>query len=71
MRPRPRVQLGVKVVKGLLIKIPPSKAFEGDCHYERVATWLREVDIFFRAMAVEEHQKVQTATGLLGGGTLT
>ena len=29
---------GVKVIKRLLIKIPPPKAFEGDYDYERVAT---------------------------------
>ena len=58
---------GVKVVKMLPIKIPPPKAFEGDHDYERVATWLREVENFFQAMAVEENQKVQTAAGLLGG----
>ena len=46
---------GVKVVKRLPIKIPPPKAFKGDRDYERVATWLREVDNFFRAMAMEEH----------------
>ena len=62
---------GAKVVKRLLIKIPPPKAFEGDRDYERVATWLREVENFFRAMVVEEHQKVQTAAGLLGGNALT
>ena len=33
---------GAKVVKRLPMKIPPPKAFEGDHHYERVATWLRE-----------------------------
>ena len=53
------------------IKILPPKAFEGDSDYERVATWLREVENFFRAMAVEENQKVQTAAGLLGGDALT
>ena len=58
---------GVKVVKRLPIKIPPPKAFEGDRDYKRVATWLREVENFFSAMVVEEHQKVQTAAGLLGG----
>ena len=58
---------GAKVVKRLPIKIPPPKAFEGDRDYEGVATWLREVENFFRAMAVEENQKVQTAAGLLGG----
>ena len=42
---------GVKVVKRLPIKIPLPKAFEGDRDYERVATWLREVENFFRAMA--------------------
>ena len=62
---------GVKVVKRLPIKIPPPKAFEVDRDYERVATWLREVENFFRAMAVEENQKVQTAAGLLGGDALT
>ena len=62
---------GVNIVKRLSIKIPPPKAFEGDGDYERVATWLREVDNFFRAMAVEEHQKVQTAAWLLGGDALT
>ena len=71
MRPRPRVQPGPMVVKMLPIKIPPPKAFEGDRDYERVATWLREVENFFRAMAVEENQKVQTAAGLLGGDALT
>ena len=50
---------GVKVVKRLPIKIPPPKAFEEDCDYERVATWFREMENFFRAMAVKEHQKVQ------------
>ena len=62
---------GVKVVKRLPIKIPPPKAFEGDHDYERVASWLREVESFFRAMAVEENQKVQTTAGLLGGDALT
>ena len=62
---------GVKVVKRLLNKILPPKAFEGDRNYERVVTWLREVENFFRAMAVEENQKVQTAAGLLGGDALT
>ena len=62
---------GVKVVKRLRIKISPPKAFEGDRDYERVATWLREVENFFRAMAVQENQKVQTATGLLSGDALT
>ena len=62
---------GVKVVKRLPIKIPPPKAFEGDRDYEHVATWLQEVENFFRAMAVEEHQKVQTAAGLLSGDALT
>ena len=62
---------GAKVVKRLPIKIPPPKAFEGDRDYERVATWLREVENFFRAMAVEENQKVQTPAGLLGGDALT
>ena len=57
--------IGVKVVK----KVP--KAFEGDRDYERVWTWLREVENFFRAMAVEENQKMQTAAGLLGGDALT
>ena len=57
----------VKVVKRLSIKILPPKAFEGDRDYERVATWLWEVENFSQAMAVEEHQKVQTAAGLLGG----
>ena len=38
---------GVKVIKRLPIKIPPPKAFEGDRDYERVATWLREVENFF------------------------
>ena len=61
----------VKVVKRLLIKIPPPKAFEGDRDYERVATWLHEVENFFPAMAVEEHQKVQMVVGLLGRDTLT
>ena len=61
----------VKVVKRLPIKIPPPKAFEGDRNYKRVATWLREVENFFRAMAMEEHQKVQTTAGLLGGDALT
>ena len=62
---------GVKVVKRLSIKIPSPKAFEGFRDYERIATWLREVENFFRAMAVEEHQKVQTAAGLLGRDALT
>ena len=62
---------GAKVVKRLPIKILPSKAFEGDRDYECVATWLREVENFFWAMAVEENQKVQTATGLLGRDALT
>ena len=56
---------GAKVVKRLPIKIPPPKAFEGDRDYERVATWLREVENFFRAMAVEENQK-----GVNGGGVV-
>ena len=60
-----------KVVKMLPIKIPPPKAFEKDRDYERIATWLREVENFFRAMAVEENQKVQTTMGLLGGDALT
>ena len=54
---------GVKVVTRLPIKIPPPKAFEGDCDYERIVTWLREVENFFRAMVVEENQKVQTVAG--------
>ena len=62
---------GVKVVKKLPIKIPPPKAFEGDRDYERIATWLLEVENFFRTMAVEEHQKVQTMARLLGGDALT
>ena len=62
---------GVKVVKRFPIKILPPKAFEGDHDYERVATWLREVEHFFRAMAMEEHQKVQTTARLLGGDVLT
>ena len=63
--------IGIKVVKRLPIKISPPKAFEGDRDYERVATWLEEVDNFFQAMAVEEHQKVQIVAGLLGGDALT
>ena len=62
---------GAKVVKRLPIKIPPPKAFEGDRDYERVATWLWEVENFFWAMAVEEHQKVQTAARLIGGDAWT
>ena len=62
---------GAKVVKRLPIKILPPKAFEGDRDYERVATWLREVENFFPVMAIEENQKVQTAAGLLGGDALT
>ena len=61
----------VKVVKRLSIKISPPKAFEGGRDYERVATWLREVENFFPAMAVEEHQKVQIGARLLGGDVLT
>ena len=61
----------VKVIKRLPIEIPPPKAFKRDYDYERVATWLRELENFFRAMAVEEHQQVQTAAGLLGGDALT
>ena len=61
----------VKVVRRLPIKIPPPKAFEGDRDYGHVAIWLREVENFFQAMAVEENQKVQTAAGLLGGDPLT
>ena len=61
----------IKVVKRLPIKILPPKAFEGDRNYEHVATWLREVENFFLAMAVDEHQKVQTTAGLLGGDALT
>ena len=74
LKPNEAAALGsieVKVVKSLPIKIPPPKAFEGDRDYERVATWLREVENFFREMAVEEHQKVQTAAGLLGGNAWT
>ena len=56
---------GAKVVKRLPIKIPPPKAFEGDRDYERVATWLREVENFFRAMVVEEKSK-----GADGGGVV-
>ena len=37
-----------KVVKRLLIKIPPPMAFEGDREYKRVVTWLREVRISSR-----------------------
>ena len=59
---------GAKVVKRLPIKILPPKE---DYDYERVATWLQEVENFFRAMAVEENQKVQTAAGLLGVDALT
>ena len=55
---------GAKVVKKLPVKIQPPKAFEGDSDYEHVATWLRKVEIFFWAMVVEEHQKVQTAAGM-------
>ena len=62
---------GAKVVKRLPIKILPPKAFEGDRDYKPVATWLREVENVFRAMAVEEHQKPQMATGLLGWDVLT
>ena len=62
---------GAKIIKRLSIKIPPPKAFEGDRNYERVATWLPEVEKFFRVMAVEENQKLQTAPGLLGGDALT
>ena len=36
-----------------------------------MATWLLEVENFFRAMAVEEHQKVQTVARLLGADALT
>ena len=71
MRLRPSGSTGVKVVKRLPIKIPPPKAFEGNRNYERVATWLQEVENFFRAMVVEEHQKVQTPARLLGGDALT
>ena len=39
--------IGAKVVKRLLIKIPPPKAFEGDRDYELVGTWLGEVENFF------------------------
>ena len=63
--------IGAKVVKRLPIKIPPPKAFKGARDYERIVTWLQEVENFFRAMAMEEHQKVQTAAGLLGGYALT
>ena len=45
---------GAKVVKRLLTKISPPKAFEGDRDYERIATWLQEVENFFCAMMVEE-----------------
>ena len=54
---------GAKVVTRLPIKIPPPKAFEGDRDYEHVATLLQEVENFLRAMAVEEHQKVQRWQG--------
>ena len=60
-----------KVIKRLPIKISPPKAFEGDRDYKRIPTWLREVENFFRARAVEEHQKVQTTIGLLGEDALT
>ena len=60
-----------KVIKRLLIKIPPPKAFKGDHDYKHVATWVWEVENFFGAMAMEEHQKVQMASGLLGGDALT
>ena len=60
----------VKVVKRLPIKILPPKPFEGTYDYERVATWLREVENFFQPMAVEKHQKVQTTAGLLDGDVL-
>ena len=53
------------------MKIPPPKVFKGERDFERVATWLREVENFFQTMAVEEHQKVQTAVGLLGWDALT
>ena len=62
--------IGAKVVKRLPIKIPPPKAFERDRDYKRVATWLRKVENFFLAMAVEEHQKVQMTAGLLGKDAL-
>ena len=74
LKPNKAAALGstaAKVVKRLSIKIPPPKAFEGDRDNEHIATWLREVENFFRAMAVEEHQKVQTVAGLLGGDKLT
>ena len=51
-------------------KITPSKAFEEDRDYELVAIWLGEVYNFFRAMAVEENQKVQMETGLLNRDAL-
>ena len=60
-----------KVIKRLPIKLSPTKALEGDRDYERIATWLREVENFFREMAVEEYQKVQMAVGLLGRDALT
>ena len=46
MRPQTRVQPGrVKVVKMLMIKISLPKDFEGGCDYDKVATWLREVEV--------------------------
>ena len=65
LKPNEAVALGstgVKVVKRLSLKIPPPKAFEGDRDYERVATWLREVENFFRAMA-----RGRTLKGANGG----
>ena len=63
--------IGAKVVKRLSIKIRHQRPLRGDGDYERVAPWLREVENFFRAMAVEENQMVQMAAGLLGGDALT
>ena len=64
-------EVGAKIVKRLPIKIPPLKAFKGDRDYERVATWLQEVENLFPAMAVEEHQMVQTAGGFWSRDVLT
>ena len=52
-----------KVVKRLPIKIPPPKPFEGDRDYERVATWLREVENFFRAMAGKKIKRCKRRRG--------
>ena len=66
LKPNEAATLGsteVKVVKKLSIKIPPPKAFEGDRDYERVATWLREVENFLWAIAWKNIKRCKRRRG--------